>query len=232
MERQLRRWRSRPRLAGLLVLVAVALGLAGWAYASIPARGGRIDSCYLRVGGQLRVIDRAAGARCRAGERPLSWNQRGRRGPAGPAGPTGPVGPTGPAGAAGSSSALSAHRGSGPSNAPAGPGFTTIVTQQVPAGFYVFIAKTVIITSTSTGSDCILTYDIGGGEVEADRSNQSPFNSAATARTTHNLQRLLQFGTQAATIRLKCRAGTAWSASDSNIIAIQVQKATDTEVTG
>jgi hypothetical protein len=215
-----------------VILAAVALGLAGWAYASIPGRGGRIDSCYRRVGGQLRVIDRATGARCRAGERPLSWNQRGRRGPAGAAGPAGPVGPTGPAGAAGSSSALSAHRSSGPSNAPSGPGFTTIVTEQVPAGFYVFIAKTVIITSTSTGSDCILTYDIGGGEVQADSSNQAPFNSSATARTTHNLQRLLQFGTQAATVRLKCRAGTTWSASDSNIIAIQVQKATDTEVTG
>jgi hypothetical protein len=130
------------------------------------------------------------------------------------------------------SSAQSAHRSFGPSNAAAGPGFTTVVTQNVRRGFYVFVAKTVIITGTSTGSDCILTYDVGNGEVEADRSNQSPFNSSVTARTTHNLQRLLQFGRSPATIRLKCRAGTQWSASNSNIIAMRVASASDSEVTG
>jgi hypothetical protein len=117
-------------------------------------------------------------------------------------------------------------------SAPAGPGFTTVVTRTVPQGFYVFVAKTVITTETSTGSDCILTYDLGGGEVEVDRSNQSPFNSSVTARTTHNLQRLLQFGTGAATVRLECRAGTTWTATESGIIAIQVQSASDSEVTG
>jgi hypothetical protein len=128
------------------------------------------------------------------------------------------------------SSAQSAHRSSGPSSAAAGPGFTTVVTQSVRPGFYVFVAKAVIITSSSTGSDCILTYDIGSGEVEADRSNQAPFNSSVTARTTHNLQRLLQFGSSSATIRLKCRAGTVWSASNSNIIAMRVASASDSEV--
>ena len=129
-------------------------------------------------------------------------------------------------------SAQSAHRSSGPSGASAGPGFTTVVTQDVRPGFYVFVAKTVIITSSSTGSDCILTYDVGNGEVEVDRSNQSPLNSSVTARTTHNLQRLLQFGRSSATIRLKCRAGTQWSASNSNIIAMRVASAVDSEVSG
>jgi hypothetical protein len=130
------------------------------------------------------------------------------------------------------SSAQSAHRSFGPSAAAAGPGFTTVVTQRVRPGFYVFVAKSVIITSSSTGSDCILTYDLGNGEVEADRSNQAPFNSSVTARTTHNLQRLLQFGSSSATIRLKCRAGTQWSASNSNIIAMRVASAADSEVSG
>ncbi|HSK17335.1 MAG TPA: hypothetical protein VK915_14355 [Gaiellaceae bacterium] len=80
------------------------------------------------------------------------------------------------------------------SNAPAGPGFTTVATGSAPRGFCVFHAKIVIITSPSTGSDCILTYDIGNGDVEVYRSNRSPDNSSGTARTTHNLQRLLQFG--------------------------------------
>jgi len=130
------------------------------------------------------------------------------------------------------SSAQSAHRSSGPSAASAGPGFTTVVTQSVRPGFYVFLAKTVIITDSSTGSDCVLTYDVGGGEVEVDRSNQAPFNSSVTARTTHNLQRLLQFGSQPATIRLKCRAGTQWSATNSSIIAMRVASAVDSEVIG
>lgn len=130
------------------------------------------------------------------------------------------------------SSAQSEHRSSGPSGAAAGPGFTTVVTQRVRPGFYVFLAKTVLITQSSTGSDCILTYDLGSGEVEADRSNQAPFNSSVTARTTHNLQRLLQFGSSSATVRLKCRAGTQWSASNSNIIAMRVASAVDSEVSG
>ena len=129
-------------------------------------------------------------------------------------------------------SARSAHRSGGPSSVPAGAGFTTIVTQTVTPGFYVFVAKTTIITSTSTGSDCILTYNTGQGDVEADRSNQSPLNSSVTARTTHNLQRLLQFGKTRATVRLKCRAGATWSASDSNIIAMRVASAVDQEVSG
>ena len=131
------------------------------------------------------------------------------------------------------SSARSAHRSSGPANAPTGPGFTTIVTQAVPRGFYVINAKTVLITSQSTGSDCILTYQLpGGSEKEADRSNQALTNHSVTARSTHNLQRLLQFGTSSATLRLKCRAGVTWSASNSQIISNRVQHAVDTEVNG
>lgn len=130
------------------------------------------------------------------------------------------------------SSAKGSNRESGPANAPAGPGFTTVVTQSVPRGFYVFHAKTVIITSSSTGSDCILTYDIGNGDVEVDRSNQSPYNSSVTARTTHNLQRLLQFGQSPARVKLKCRAGTVWSASNSRIVSTRVASAVDESVGG
>jgi hypothetical protein len=129
--------------------------------------------------------------------------------------------------------ARSAHRGSGPAAAPAGPAFTTIVTQVVPQGFYVINAKTVLITDKSTGSDCVLTYQLpGGAEVEADRSNQPLVNLSVTARSTHNLQRILQFGQSSATLRLKCRTGVTWSASNSSIISNRVQHASDTGVTG
>jgi hypothetical protein len=91
----------------------------------------------------------------------------------------------------------------------------------------------VLITEKSTGSDCVLTYQLpGGGEVEADRSNQPLVNLSVTARSTHNLQRVLQFGQSSATLRLKCRTGVTWSASDSSIISNKVQHASDTGVTG
>ena len=226
-----RRTRRLAVLGAGAALAAVAVSVV---YAAIPGAGGVIHGCYKTSHGQLRVIDNTAES-CLPSETALSWSQTGPAGPAGPPGPAGPVGPAGPPGPpgpAGMSSALSHHRASGPSDAPIGAAFTTIVTQTVQPGFYSIFAKTVIITSVSTGSDCILTYDTGGGEVEADRSNQSPFNSSETARTTHNLQRLLQFGTTSATLRLKCRAGATWSASNSNILSLKVQQASDVEVTG
>jgi hypothetical protein len=226
--------RKTAALTAGALFAAVAVGAV---YAAIPGAGGVIHGCYKTSHGQLRVIDDTTDG-CLPSETALVWSQTGPAGPAGPAGPIGPVGPVGPIGPAGpagedgASAAISSHRGTGPVSAPPGAAFTTVVTRAVPEGFYVFVAKAVITTDTSTGSDCILTYDLGAGEIEADRSNQSPFNSSVTARTTHNLQRLLQFGTGAATVRLNCRAGTEWTATESGIIAIQVQSASDSEVTG
>jgi hypothetical protein len=190
----------------LAAVIILALAGAG-AYASIPDSSHVIHGCYKTVGGDLRVIDPSAGQNCLPSENPLGWNEP---------------------------SALSAHRSAGPTDASPGPSFTTIVTLHVDPGFYVFVAKTVIAvvaTDTGTSSDCILTYDTGAGEVVADRSNQPLPSVGPTPRTTHNLQRLLQFGTSA-TIGLECRAGTVWTASNSNIIAIQVQNALDLEVGG
>jgi hypothetical protein len=92
------------RRARLSVLIGVAIGLAagGIAYASIPGPGGVIHGCYLKQGGNLRVVDSAAS--CKSSEGSLSWNQRGvtgatgTSGAAGTTGATGPSGPTGPAG--------------------------------------------------------------------------------------------------------------------------------------
>jgi hypothetical protein len=194
------------RLAALAVLALAAAG--GIAYASIPDSGGMIHSCYKTMSGDLRVIDSEAGQNCLASESPLAWSQ---------------------------TSALSAHRFSGPLDVPVGSDFTTIVTLRVAPGFYVFFAKAVIAVvgaDPGTGSDCIVTYDTGGGEIDAERSNQPLPNIGPTPRATHNLQRLLPFGTPA-TIRLKCRVGgTAWTASNSSIIAIQVQNAHEAEVSG
>jgi hypothetical protein len=63
-----------------------------------------IDACVKQAGkqkGQLRVV--AAQAKCRKGERRLTWASAAVPAPGatGPAGPAGPAGPTGPAGAKG-----------------------------------------------------------------------------------------------------------------------------------
>jgi hypothetical protein len=71
----------RRRGALLLGLAALVLaGAGGVAYATIPDSAGIIHACFLNQGGNLRVIDTDAGAVCRPGETPLSWNQSGSAG--------------------------------------------------------------------------------------------------------------------------------------------------------
>jgi hypothetical protein len=63
-----------------LTAVIVGLGAGGIAYAAIPDSKGVIHGCYMKVNGQLRVIDTDAGGGCTAGEKPLDWNQTGGKG--------------------------------------------------------------------------------------------------------------------------------------------------------
>ena len=58
----------------------LGLSVGGIAYATIPGASGVISACYQTQAGELRVIDAEAGAKCRAGETPLSWNQAGQQG--------------------------------------------------------------------------------------------------------------------------------------------------------
>ena len=86
------------RRGRMSVLIALTVGLAaaGIAYASIPGPDGVIHGCYLKSGGNVRVIDSTA--KCKATETSLDWNQRGVTGPRGATGARGTTGPTGPAG--------------------------------------------------------------------------------------------------------------------------------------
>ena len=90
--------------AGTLGLV----GLVALAGAAIPSSDGKINGCYDKSTGNLRVIDEAKV--CKVSEVSISWNQVGRDGegipgPTGATGPEGPVGPTGPKGEDGTSGA-------------------------------------------------------------------------------------------------------------------------------
>ena len=115
-----------------VLLVALPLALvAGVALAAQPT-GRRpssavINACVKKGSGQVRVV--RAGATCRRGESPLSWNAQGPagvRGAAGATGATGPGGPVGPAGPAGPKGETGARGSTGPAGAagprgPAGP---------------------------------------------------------------------------------------------------------------
>jgi hypothetical protein len=72
----------RTRWVAAIGLVGVLIG-GGIAYATVPNSGsGQISVCYPTSGaaaGQMRVIDYQAGHRCKAGEKMLSWQQRGVR---------------------------------------------------------------------------------------------------------------------------------------------------------
>jgi hypothetical protein len=83
--------RTRRILTAAFALLAAAA--TGVAIASIPDENGVIHACRKVDGGALRAV--VSARRCRANERPLKWNVRGRRGPAGPAGLQGEQGPQG-----------------------------------------------------------------------------------------------------------------------------------------
>jgi hypothetical protein len=94
----------RTRAARIGILATALLGVgAGIAAATIPGSTGRINGCYEKRTGILRVIDTEVGAKCTSFETPISWNQQGQRGATGAAGPQGPTGPKGDLGPQGPS---------------------------------------------------------------------------------------------------------------------------------
>lgn len=74
----------------IVALVALFIGVTGFAVGAIPGRDGVIHACYKSKGGALTVV--AAGKRCPRGTRALSWNQRGPIGANGSKGATGAPG--------------------------------------------------------------------------------------------------------------------------------------------
>jgi hypothetical protein len=66
----------RPRW----IVLALVLGTAICAGATVPAADGTITACYRKRHGTLRVVD---GTSCKRGEVPLTFNQRGPKGDAG-----------------------------------------------------------------------------------------------------------------------------------------------------
>jgi hypothetical protein len=111
------------RLVSVLVIAVAVLVGGSVALGAIPGAGGKIDGCYTKVGGIVRVIDKAKGEACGSKlETPLSWNQTGAAGPAGPKGDTGPAGLKGEKGDAGLAGAAGARGEKGDTGADGAPG--------------------------------------------------------------------------------------------------------------
>jgi len=105
-------------LAALVILGGTAALAVG---ASETSRDDVITGCQKPGRGFLRIVRDASA--CRANERVVTWNQRGREGPAGPAGPAGPTGSAGPKGPVGPEGPAGPAGAAGPSGSagPAGP---------------------------------------------------------------------------------------------------------------
>ncbi|MDX6505392.1 MAG: trimeric autotransporter adhesin [Gaiellaceae bacterium] len=115
--------RRRVMLVALPLVLVAGVALAAQPNGRRPSNA-VINACVKKKTGQVRVV--AAGASCRRGESPLTWNAQGpvgARGASGIAGATGPAGPAGPAGATGQKGDSGARGATGPAGAagPAGP---------------------------------------------------------------------------------------------------------------
>lgn len=125
---------------GVAILSVIGLGISS---AAIPdSTTGVITACRSSIG-QLRVIDKQAGASCTVyGETEMSWNQAGPAGATGATGATGPQGATGATGATGMSGYERQYYGFSPTIPANGPSYTRFLfaacsgTKKVVGGGY------------------------------------------------------------------------------------------------
>ena len=97
-------------VVGAVAIGAIALGQTGWAAPASHAAQERVNACFKKQNGQVRIV--SAGEACLPSEQAISWSIEGPQGDTGPTGPkgdtgatgaTGATGPTGPQGPAGGS---------------------------------------------------------------------------------------------------------------------------------
>src|SRR6186997_517738 len=179
-----------------VLLVALPLALvAGVALAAQP-NGRRpsnavINACVKKGSGVVRVV--RAGAACRRGESPLSWNAQGPAGPRGAAGATGPAGPVGPPGAAGPKGATGAQ---GPQGPP-GPGLTSLESLNGIACHLAGVAGTASLTYDASGVATLKCVAGGGGGSSGDiRVNE--FMTGSTGAASNEFVELVNAGSAAA----------------------------------
>jgi hypothetical protein len=156
-----------------LVAAAVAVGVAGTAYATIPGGDGVIRGCYGKSGGALRVIDGSV-TNCKSGETSLNWSQQGLPGPPGPQGQQGEQGEPGPPGPAGAVDSFGATNADEFVPLEAGSQ-VKVISKDVPAGNYAVFASGEVANSTN---DDLVVCDLRGNSAGIQASNSSLVNDA------------------------------------------------------
>jgi hypothetical protein len=183
------------RTVQVAMLTVAVLAVGGVAAAAIPGSNGKLDGCYTKIGGVLRVIDKSKGEACLSRlEVPISWDQAGQPGPVGPAGAVGPTGPKGDNGDSGPTGAQGLQGETG-ATGPQGDQGPKGDTGALPALHTYVREKTEIIRTGSqsqgsaraecrpgdlatgggdppqwpevTLSDSVPSHTVGGGEVDS-----------------------------------------------------------------
>jgi hypothetical protein len=89
-------WR-RPSPALIISIIALIMGMGGFAFAAIPDSSGVLHGCYKKKKGTLRLV--SGSSKCKKkSEKSISWNQKGQAGANGAAGAKGDKGDKGDAG--------------------------------------------------------------------------------------------------------------------------------------
>jgi len=209
----------------LVTAICLFLLLAGAAWASVGTSGSApIHGCYSKRSGVLRVA-----ARCRHGEKAISWSKTGPIGPAGARG-KGATGPRGPSGPSGSVGAAGQPGGTGPSDVYAAgvslieseltSSFVSLGSITLPAGSYLLEGKLNFIASKSAAMSeifCLLAADTTSTP-EWDGTNAS---AAKEFRQTVSLSAVATFAASQQ-VSLICRAAQgSGTVDDAHVIAVK-----------
>jgi hypothetical protein len=202
----------------LVAPVAVLAVAGGIAYALIPDGKGVVHGCYMRWGGNLRVIDNSVSS-CRAGEVPLAW------GVTGPPGPEGPQGPAGPA-----TAAFATDGGLDPIGLPEATPTRVSRTLSLPPGSYVLSGKVEVYEEAGNEVQvtCQLRNDgISSAPSSLDFSDARLFAGSSSANSPGSLATLPLVGSVSFTegslaMSIVCTSTGNAHAQFANLYAVQV----------
>lgn len=197
----------RKRVAAVAAVGAVVFGAGAiTAVAAVPGGDGVIHACRSNPLGTIRVIDTDAGQRCRAGEKPLDWNQTGPPGPAGEAGPSTP-----PASLTAADAGFVRVTGDA--------GFQPVLRIDLPAGSWALVAKGYVEVFPSDRLKNNTTCDLAQGAFIFDRSEvrDEAANTVVPVALTNVVT--LQSG---GTVELRCSTNVLSDINDTKIVAIAV----------
>jgi hypothetical protein len=217
-------------------LLACAVGLLAALAAASQADAATIYACVKKTSGATRIVSRTA--RCKRGERRLSWSVAGPRGATGATGASGARGASGAAGANGTNGANGAAAGFLARNDTSTPlsGMQVLVSKLLPPGSFVFSAKTYLAAHAAAKSasivECIALdapgttptttgepLDVGAWGDTLEEGLGSGFNAFTTLPLTGGFS-----ASVATTLDVVCGGSTGVTADFAQLTAIQTSQ--------